>query len=204
MEEKKTVLLVHGLASSSLLLYPLARRLRKRGFEPQLWSYFSLRGSIEDHAARLTRFIEEHRLADCHLVAHSMGAIIGRRALLELSPPEINRFVMLAPPNQGSHVATRLSGPLGRVCPALVELSDKNDSYVKKLGVPNRTQIGIVAADGDLVVRKDSLSLGNEIDIVSFPGMHSQLPLRSDVANCVASFLQRGKFDVSSDAASIQ
>jgi pimeloyl-ACP methyl ester carboxylesterase len=195
MQQRQSVILIHGLISSSLLLRPLARRIRKHGFDTRFWSYLSLRGSIDTHAERLIQFIENQQLSNFHLVAHSMGSIICRRALLDLSPNLVDRFVMLAPPNQGSHVATRFSKALGRICPALDELSDRSDSYVRKLGIPSGIETGIVGANGDLVVRPSSLSLGNEIDTVSFPGMHSQLLLRSDAAESVANFLRTGSFN---------
>lgn len=175
----------------------MGHRLRRHGFEPRFWSYFSIRGSIDTHAQQLIQFVDKQRLTGIHFVGHSMGAIICRRALLELSPEVVHRFVMLAPPNRGSHVATRLSPTLGRICPALVELADTQDSYVRNLGVPRHIETGIVGAERDLVVRRDSLPLGGEVDLVTFPGMHSQLLLRSDAAESVATFLKSGRFRAS-------
>ena len=196
MTVKPNVILIHGLVSSSLLLRPLASRLRRHGFRPKFWSYFSLRGSIEKHAANLIRFLDQYDDSGFHLIGHSMGSIISRRALLDIPNERVGRFVMLAPPNKGSHVASRLAPNLGRICPALRELSDRSDSYVNRLGVPTEIETGIVAAQGDLVVKESSLSLPNrdEAPKVSFPGMHSQLLLRNDVAESVAEFLKSGTF----------
>jgi len=195
------VILVHGLASSSILFRPMARHLRNCGFETSLYGYFSIRGSIDRHADRFRRFVDSltpHTDQKIHVVAHSMGSIVTRRALLKLeseaNSPQIGRVVMLAPPNQGSHVATRLSPYLGGICPALNELADHSESYVRNLGTPTGFDIGIVAADGDLVVPDHSTRLGIEADFINFPGMHTALLFRKDVMQSVAEFLQVGKF----------
>ncbi|MCA9217319.1 MAG: alpha/beta hydrolase [Planctomycetales bacterium] len=193
---QQTVVLIHGLVSSSLLLRPMARRLRNHGFTTKFWSYLSVRGSIEKHARSLIRFIDQQNSDSLHVVGHSMGAIISRRALLDMPTGRITRLVMLAPPNQGSHVASRLAPKLGAICPALTELSDHSESYVNQLGVPN-VETGIVEAKSDFVVRSQSLALPGESNTptIAFPGMHSQLLLRRDVADSVAKFLKNGQFE---------
>ena len=203
MPDQPTVILIHGLVSSSLLLRPMASRLRRRGLTTRFWSYFSIRGSIEHHAGNLSKFLDRNIRGPFHLVAHSMGSIICRRALLDIPANRVGRFVMLAPPNRGSHVASRLAPKLGTICPALRELSDTPDSYVNQLGVPCDVDTGIVQAERDFVVADSSISLPDRATpTIAYPGMHSQLLLRSDVAESVADFLTLGEFRDSDERAS--
>lgn len=192
------VILLHGLASSSILFYPITRRLREHGFQTRTWGYFSVRGSIEKHAARFVRFLKNYPCEPgdtIHLVGHSMGSIIVRRALLESDLPDnIGRFVMIGPPNQGSHVATRFAKYLGWLCPALNELSDRDGSYVRLLGEPQGYEIGIVQAERDLVVRDEYAQLDAAAGVICLPGLHTTVLFRDDAAESIVAYLDSGSF----------
>ena len=192
------VILLHGLASSSILFYPMTKRLREQGFQTRTWGYFSFRGSIEKHAARFVRFLNQYPCGPndtIHLVGHSMGSIIIRRALLNSDvPANIGRFVMIGPPNQGSHVATRFAKYLGWLCPALNELSDRDGSYVRLLGEPERCEVGIVQAERDLVVRDEYAKLDAATDSVCLPGLHTTVLFGKDAAENVGAYLKTGAF----------
>ena len=111
-----------------------------------------LSGMAGSSADVLRRLDEEDAHDQIHLVTHSMGGIIGRIALAEYMPLRFGRFVMIAPPNRGSHVAARLAPYLGRICPPLVQLTDGSESFVCSLPPPTVAELGIIAAEGDFLV----------------------------------------------------
>ena len=84
-----------------------------------------------------------------HFVTHSLGGILVRQYLAEYDVTELGRVVMLAPPNQGSVAADRLSavpgfdwvnGPAGR------QLGKGEDSVPLRLG-PANFELGVIAGN---------------------------------------------------------
>jgi pimeloyl-ACP methyl ester carboxylesterase len=195
----EAVVLLHGLAANRLAMFRLAKHLSTQLFHVENWGYPSLRRSIEWHAhafsERLREFERSQTLDRVHIVTHSMGGIIARRALSIDRPASLGRFVMLGPPNSGSHVARRLANTLGRICPPLRELSDDAESYVNRLGEPNDVDLGIIAAEFDRVVKLPSTFLKNQSDHIVLPGHHGVLPWRRDTSEQVVYFLRNGQFD---------
>src|SRR6266576_6949291 len=111
--DQDTVVLVHGLAALPFVMRSLAKSLRDYFGQVVNWGYPSLWSRIERHgkelAELLRRFDSDERGGRIHLIGHSMGGIIGRLALAAYLPLRMGRFIMLAPPNRGSHVARRLA-----------------------------------------------------------------------------------------------
>ncbi len=193
------VVLTHGLASTKWLLVPLASRLRRRGFDTHLHGYFTLRGSNRDLGAQFSRRL--HALADrhpgrtIHVVAHSMGSIVTRCALQSGVPENLDRIVMIGPPNRGSHVARKLTPVYGWFTTTLVELSDLPDSFVNRLPrTVGEREVGIVAAGRDNVVRAESTLLDDHADHVTLNSLHTSILWRQQTADHVAQFLRTGRF----------
>lgn len=87
----------------------LAKSLHGAGFDPYLYDYRSTRAPIQKLGEKLAEDIaKKYRKRSLYAVTHSMGGIILRCA----PRGQINwkRIVMLAPPNQGSSVASALNG----------------------------------------------------------------------------------------------
>jgi len=194
----EAVILLHGLAANRLVMLRLAQYLTSGGFHVENWGYPSIRRSIESHAVRfnqrLTAFNGNQYHERVHVVTHSMGGIIARRAFSLDRPPNLGRFVMLAPPNSGSHVARRLASTLGTICPPLRELSDDAESYVNRLSEPQNIELGIIAAKSDRVVDLSSTFLKGQCDHIVLPGHHGLLPWRRDTIQQVSHFLRHGHF----------
>ncbi|QDU54503.1 esterase/lipase family protein [Aeoliella mucimassa] len=193
------VVLTHGISSSKWFLLPLARRLRQQGFDTLLHSYFSLWGSNRQIGRRFARRL--HRLAarypdrTIHVVAHSMGSIVTRCALLERVPDSLGRIVMVGPPNRGSDVAQRISNSTGWLMPTLKELSDTPDSFVNQLPASvSPYDVGVVVASHDRVVRPECTTLDDLTDQVVLRGFHTGVLWRPETALHVGHFLRTGRF----------
>jgi len=193
-----TVALVHGYLANRLMLGLLGARLRGRGFDPRPWGYWNMRCSLLVHAERFARRLMQLDADDAvttlHIVTHSMGGIIARAALDRYRPAKLGRFVMLAPPNRGSFVATRAARTFGRVLAPVRELSTAADSLVNSLPVPRDVEIGVIAAAWDALVSPDSTHPDAPHLHATLPTFHSGLLFRRDAADYVAAFLTTGRF----------
>src|SRR5262245_19524147 len=110
---RDVAVLVHGLAAGKFVMRALAGSLAKASLKVVNWGYRSLWSPLQRQgrqlAGILSRLEEEEPNARVHLVTHSMGGIIARLALAEYLPRRLGRFVMIAPPNRGSHIAAWLA-----------------------------------------------------------------------------------------------
>ncbi len=202
----KLVVLIHGWFSSSWLMMPLANRIGSVGFETRIWGYPSLRKDIQTHASRFGEFLKllakENPQRDISIVAHSMGSIVTRQALLDIERPAIQRLVLLGPPNRGSHIATRVTRMLGGRCRTLDQIADRADSFVNRLPDPPLDtareaawpEIGIIRATRDRVVRPEAAQLNAAKQIVDVKCMHNMLLFLPRSAELCIRFLQVGQF----------
>lgn len=199
---RETVSLVHGFLANRAMLSLLAHRLGRRGYQPRPWGYWNMCCSIlvhaERYAAELERLDADPAIDTLHLVTHSMGGIIARGALDRYRPRKLGRFVMLAPPNRGSFVATAAVGAFGGLFRPVAELTTAPDSLVNNLAAPAGVEIGVIAAGHDALVAPASTDPGVPHDHVTIPCLHSSLLFRRDAADLVADFLATGAFPDSS------
>lgn len=196
--EREAVYLLHGFAARPVIMRRLGGFLRGHGYAVHNWGYRTLRGRIAGHAEalrdELQTVAESHGYDRVHLVAHSLGSIVARQALCGDAPGLVERVVMLAPPNRGSHVARAGALVMGRVCPVLHELSSRSDSFVNRLGEPRHVEVGVIAASQDWVVRRCHTHLESQRDHVVVRGDHVRLPLLRACAEQTLSFLRTGAF----------
>ena len=127
-------------------------------------------------------------------MAHSAGAIVTRRALLESKPNKLKRIVMLGPPNRGSPAARLLSKYVFPFSCVLNELSDSPESFVNQLPEPNGFEIGVVAGLHDRVIPNENSRLKTQSDHVSIFSGHNGLLVRPQAMKCVVDFLKTGHF----------
>lgn len=198
-DKPELIVLLHGIGSTRWLMWPLARRLQREGYVTRLWGYFSLRGSNRDIgrrlASELNRLAASGAYSRVHVVAHSMGSIAMRCAFEESLPTGIGRVVMIAPPNRGSHAATRLTRLRGLLSPTLYELRDTPDSFVNSLpAAPGHAEVGVIATRLDRVVSLECTHLDGQRDHCLVEGMHTAALWTSECAQQVAQFLRHGQF----------
>jgi pimeloyl-ACP methyl ester carboxylesterase len=192
------VSLVHGFLANPLMMTVLGHRLDRRGYLSKTWGYWNMRRSILEHAEafsrELARLDADQAVGRIHLVTHSMGGIIARAALDRFRPRKLGRFVMLAPPNHGSFVATAAAGVLGGLFKPVAELTTAPDSLVNSLGMPSGIDVGVIAASRDALVSAESTRPDVPHAHVTIPCLHSSLLFRRDAADLVAAFLATGEF----------
>ena len=193
------VLMTHGFMANRWMLAPLAYRLRQRGWRTRCWGYESWRTSVSVHAATFARLLQQADadpgIETLHMVTHSMGCIIARAALDMYRPRKIGRFVMLAPPNRGSFVATAMAQVVGRLLAPVGELTTHDGSLVNTTPQPEGIDIGVIAAAHDALVTLDATRLDVPHAHATLPCLHSSLLFRRDAADLVATFLDTGSFD---------
>ncbi|HUY88009.1 MAG TPA: hypothetical protein VMV10_04710 [Pirellulales bacterium] len=164
----KVVVLIHGLGANGFLLMGLHLRLAELDADPAV-----------------TRI---------HLVSHSMGGIVARYALILGRPTKLGRFVMLAPPNKGSRLAS-FCGPALRCCfPAIDQLAARPGSFVNGLPEPEGVEVGIIDASIDLLVRAGNTSLACQRDHIVLTATHTLLAFQGRLAEEVLRFLATGRF----------
>lgn len=200
----RVVVLLHGFAAHRLVMRRLATSFERAGYSTLNWGYASWFRSIEQHAERLAedlaRLDEDHDVRRIDFVTHSMGCIVTRSALLKHRPRKQGRWVMLAPPNRGSHAADCFAALVGWVMRPVVELQSSGDSYVNQLEVPTGIDIAIVQAELDYIVSAPLTHIREEKDRFVVPGLHSQMLMRRDVADQSLHFLEYGCFAPSLEA----
>lgn len=209
-DSRELVVLTHGIASSRFFLAPLARRLRRAGFCTRLYGYPSLWWSNRSFGKKLAAMLRRvgPRYDRVHLVVHSMGGIVTRCALEEEMPANLGRIVQIAPPNRGSHAATRAAryngsplwnalvvAPHRWLAPSLIELCDTPDSFVNQLGpVPKGVEVGVLAASQDRVLHPEQTHLEGQRDHRTVNGWHTGVLWTRETAEMTKRFLRTGSF----------
>ena len=107
----RPLLLLHGILCNGGVWRGWLRSLRAAGFAPiRAVSLEPLLTSIDAHAARvvaeLTALQRESRGARVAILAHSMGGLVARAALLDAGPQRVGQIVTLACPHHGTRLAT--------------------------------------------------------------------------------------------------
>lgn len=197
---QELVVFIHGFAAPSWVMGSLASRLRQAGFATELWTYTTYRGRLREHCDRLAedlaRWESNPANGKIHIVAHSMGSIVARGALRKSKLEKLGRVVLLAPPNRGTTWSRWFEPIVKRLIPTVYDLSSSPGSYVNQLATPDQWYVGIIRADYDLLVPRWSVELSEQMDFMSFPTLHSMLLFRTDVADAVTAFLQKGAFPI--------
>lgn len=207
------VVLLHGLKRSRYSMNKIAKALNNAGYNACNINYPSNR----QPATELVAYIHEH-ITVCfgsdagpiNFVTHSMGGIMVRALAESSAPPQIDRVVMLAPPNKGSeivdlHRTSRMfRWVMGDVA---TQLGTDANSLPLRLG-PAQFDVGVIAGDGlsnpmglwvfnepsDGTVAVRSTRLEGMNDFIVVPFGHTLIMRKKSVINEVLYYLANGRF----------
>lgn len=192
------VVLLHGLARTSASMESMAEALREAGYTTANIDYPSRDYRIEQLAEiavpeGLDRCREHEGIETIHFVTHSLGGILLRQYLSVHDIDELGRVVMLAPPNQGSDAADKLSdvpgfdwvnGPAGK------QLGKGADSVPLALG-PADFELGIIGGTRSVDPLGSSVLPDPEDGKVSVEDTHLQGMTDFAVVNHSHAFIMR-------------
>ena len=106
----ETVVCVHGYLSHGAGMYLIKRRLeREYGMPALLFSYPSVRGTLDENSAALAAFIREQDIDTVHIIGHSLGGVLALRTLSNDPDVTSGRVVCLGSPLSGSCAGRILS-----------------------------------------------------------------------------------------------
>jgi len=205
MAEQASVVLVHGLWMKGITLALQRWRIARCGFDARLFSYASMRDTLQENAAQLAQFVSSLPAPTIHLVGHSMGGLVILDMLNGTTPdPRIGRVVLLGTPCAGCHASRRLDSfrfgkrILGRCMPTEPQIWSAGENEVGVLSGTSSFGLGRIIRDvpqpNDGVVAVAETLLPGMRDQLSLSVAHSQMLISAEVAKQVCAFLQRGRF----------
>lgn len=200
------VLVLHGLWMRSLVMRPLAARLREQGFEVETLDYASIFRGPEPCIAHVVQRLRREADRGLHLVGHSLGGVIAVRAALEAGDTGGGRIVCLGSPLAGSSTARAMvarggvGSLVGRSAPMLARGID---------AAPAGREVGVIAgnrgfgvgqlfhrivgpSDGTVAVEETRIS--GLTDHIEVPVSHTGLVYSRQVAQLAGRFLSEGGF----------
>jgi triacylglycerol lipase len=213
------VVLLHGLARTSNSMMPMQNSLYDAGYAVLNISYPSRQKTIEE----LSVLAMEEGIAGCaaiqaspvSFVTHSLGGILLRYYFSSHSPElrvdfEMDRSVMLGPPNNGSEVVDSfrkvpgfklINGPAG------VQLGTADEDIPNTLGAVD-FELGVIAGTktfnpflslflpkpNDGKVSLESAKVEGMADFIALPVNHSFMMRNDEVIRQVINFLAEGNF----------
>jgi pimeloyl-ACP methyl ester carboxylesterase len=220
----EAVIVMHGLFRTRSSMDKLCTHLRQQGGYTVLnVGYPSTRREVGAHARALAKIVDGLEGIDrVSFVAHSMGNIVIRHYLGDRNAaagggkgPRPTRFVMLAPPNQGSLTALALAeNNVLKVVTgdAVRQLGLDWDKLQDRLAVPD-FEFGIIAGgkgddsgynsllpgDDDGTVSVASTRLAGARDSAVVPVLHSFIMNDAKVHQYTLRFLKTGRFGEGTD-----
>ncbi len=209
----ETVVCTHGFWSHGAGMFLIKRRLEKEyGLRALLFSYPSVRGTLDENATALGDFIRAQGLTGAHIIGHSLGGVVALRMLANDADAIPGRVVCLGSPLTGSRACEFLARQdwaeqiIGRSLSAAVLGEAANDWATH---VCYERDIGIIAGNvplgfGQLVAEFDEPNDGTVAvsetqlegakDHLVMPVSHKGMLVSRDVADQAAAFLIRGEF----------
>ena len=205
------VILLHGLARTDASMKAMESALTDAGFYTVNVDHPSREHPVEE----LAQIAIEPALESCaddaiNFVTHSLGGILVRQYLSEHEIPNLNRVVMLGPPNQGTEVVDKLAGIPGFLFingEAGLQMGTGNLSIPNNLGAAD-FDAGIIAGtrsinlilsllipgtdDGKVAVERTKLE--GMADHLEMPVTHAFMMKNKEVIAQVIHYLEHGSF----------
>ena len=207
----ETVVLLHGLGRSQHAMWWLANQLEQEGFAVVRIDYSSFRETPEAMLAPVSADIARccAHAQKVHFVGHSLGGLMIRAHLAQISQPNLGRVVTIGTPHQGTDFVDhyRERWWMHFAGASALALSTAPGSFPNSLPAPDYPMGGIagVRSEGDsddaIVGPHDGLvplwsaRLPGMQDFVVLNGGHAGLRYQPAVARQTVHFLRTGRFD---------
>ncbi|MEX2488943.1 MAG: alpha/beta fold hydrolase, partial [Pseudomonadales bacterium] len=148
---QECVVLLHGLARTSNSMNRLEAALEQSGYDVINFDYPSRHRAVEELARtvipEVIKRCEDKQTRSINFVTHSLGGILVRYYFERHDPAQVDRVVMLGPPNKGSEVVDNLEDMPGFELlngPAGMQLGTGEDDIPAGLG-PVNFELGVIA-----------------------------------------------------------
>jgi triacylglycerol lipase len=195
------VVLLHGLGRTSWSMQQLGLALVDKGYKVININYPTKSDTIENLVENTVKNELEQKYIDktkqINFVTHSMGGIVVRHLLENNKFEQLNKVVMLAPPNHGSDMADMWSDVevMNHVLgPALKQLTTDETSFVNTMAPPEY-EVGVIVGENDEKVSPEKAMLENMTDyFVVQKKEHTYIMNDPDVIRAVIRFLENGEF----------
>lgn len=213
MSEAMTVVCLHGVWMPGAVMTLVKRRLESEyQYQAHLFSYPSIRGTLDENALSLAAFIKEQEFDNVHLVGHSLGGVVSLRMLALEPEAPVERVVCLGSPLCGSRAASHLNqrdwgnSVLGKSVTGGV-VDDSANQWARDVCASR--DIGVIAGtvpvgvgqlltsfkeDNDGTVAVSETQLPGIKDHICMPVNHKGLVVSNNVIDQAAAFLKRGEF----------
>ncbi len=206
------VVLVHGMLSSPRAMKKIEKELTMNGYHVMNFGYDSREDSIQIVTDVLDHSIKNlipSGAGTIHFVTHSLGALVVRYYLSKRKIKNLGRFVMIAPPNQGSVWGKTLVKNIPAMRHILGISGEELQYSLKYRPVkPPPCEFGIISGgtgksrglnpfipgDNDATVAVSETMMEGMKDHIVIPGQHTMLLFQKRVIDNVISFLGTGKF----------
>lgn len=213
MTSSNTVICIHGIWGQGLEMTLIKRRLEKEyGFKVLLFNYPSVRGTLDENAEKLSKFIADRQLESTNLLGHSLGGIIALRMLANHPDTPPGRVVCIGSPLTGSRAVKFLTTQnwaepfIGNSLPAgtVHDVANKWASHVCE-----ERDVGVIAGTspygfGRLVTTFDGANDGSVAvsetqldgakDHICLDVSHKSMLISTEVVDQAAAFFKRGEF----------
>jgi pimeloyl-ACP methyl ester carboxylesterase len=194
-------------------MYLIKRRLeREYGMGVRLFSYPSVRGTLDENAAALATFVRSQDASAAHIIGHSLGGVLALR--MHANHPETlpGRVVCLGSPLTGSRAANFLSELewaeeiVGKSVPDAMIHQTAND-WARN--VAEDRDVGVIAGtvpfglgrlvadfdeDNDGTIGVSETRLDGAKDHLIMAVSHKGMLVSAEVADQAAAFIKRGEF----------
>ena len=196
----KTLFLVHGWGVRERSMQALANAMAVHGYNAYNYDYPTSKHTIQEHAdiflANLRKILATLSPDEkVFFLTHSMGGLILRTALAQMSEEECRRItaiVMLGPPNQGSYLAYLGKLPfVDDFNASLADMTPENDSHTMTIPAPPfLPPVCIIVGqhDGKVPLSKTHLPGNAETKHIVVPATHPGLRNPDNVLQHILNF----------------
>lgn len=205
------VILLHGLIRTNHSMSKLESVLKKNHYIVINDTYPSTRKSIKELSEEFIPSVIgkclKHQPKHIHFVTHSLGGIILREYLQRNNVSQLDRIVMLAPPNHGSRLADISNNQIAKLLfgPSIKELTTQREDIPIK---NSHYKIGIIAGNASInplgvlvfnepndgIVPVSSTKMKQMHDFIVLPVTHPFMTRNKAVVAQVLYFLDHGRF----------